>query len=657
MEVPAVSTAGSPANTNPDIHQIEDVTPSGIPAPDAIINVKANVAQIVRVLNMGGTESEKLEQMKKQGRSILTLCRNKRDRITPDRVEEMSKRFADATLYLDWLDTNVEMVPRINTSAKIELVLTTLTDRNNNVPEDLVSKASALLVKYRAENWGQDTVPDVPDVPEEDAVPNAEPTIGEIQLPPANDPVFGTGGIMCGIILDTSNGRKTYRLRVDIPRKSPKVYGHNDIALGSWYAFQINALFWGAHGARMAGIAGSVTTGAWSIVVASTYEDLDTDYGNTIYYSGSNSHDNKNPRQAAPASQGTKALHASITTQNPVRVLRSGGSASNRSQNRYLPSCGLRYDGLYRVASFRQRLNKNGGLYDQFKLERLPNQTPVDELRRSSPTTEQPELGVMAKYNKLAGKHIVVIGGSKGIGRGVVEAALESQARVTLAGSSQQSADAAVASIKAEYPGAEVRGVGCDLSRATVEEDLDALLTRAAELGGGEIDHIVYTAADSLTLGKLEDLTPDAALKAAHMRFLVPVMVGKMAKKHLRGAAEGRDKSLILTTGSIASKPSPGWSVIAYFAAGLKGLTRNLALDLSPIRVNAVEPGAVNTPLWDTAYKSVAEREAALHEMCKGLPVGRVAAVEDVAEAYVYLLRDTNATGETVQTRGGHHLV
>ncbi|KAI0542773.1 oxidoreductase [Xylaria digitata] len=261
----------------------------------------------------------------------------------------------------------------------------------------------------------------------------------------------------------------------------------------------------------------------------------------------------------------------------------------------------------------------------------------------------------MAKYNKLAGKHIVVIGGSKGIGRGVVEAALESQARVTLAGSSQQSADAAVSSIKAEYPGAEVHGVGCDLSRATIEQDLDALLARAAALGG-EIDHIVYTAADSLTLGKLEDLTPDAALKAAHMRFLVPVMVGKAAQKHLRGTA-GRDKSLILTTGAIASKPSPGWSVIAYFAAGLKGLTRNLALDLSPIRVNAVEPGAVNTPLWDTAYKSVAEREAALHEMCKGLPVGRAAAVEDVAEAYVYLLRDSNATGETVQTRGGHHLV
>ncbi|KAI0434829.1 NAD(P)-binding protein, partial [Xylaria sp. FL1042] len=140
------------------------------------------------------------------------------------------------------------------------------------------------------------------------------------------------------------------------------------------------------------------------------------------------------------------------------------------------------------------------------------------------------------------------------------------------------------------------------------------------------------------------------------MRFLVPVMVGKVAQRHLSmGATEG-DKSLVLTTGAIASKPLPGWSVIAYFGAGLKGLTRNLALDLSPVRVNAVEPGVVNTGLWDSSYQNVEEREVALNKMCASLPVGRAGAVEEVVEAYMYLLRDSNATGEVVQTRGGQHL-
>ncbi|KAI0487427.1 short-chain dehydrogenase [Xylaria cf. heliscus] len=267
----------------------------------------------------------------------------------------------------------------------------------------------------------------------------------------------------------------------------------------------------------------------------------------------------------------------------------------------------------------------------------------------------------MAKYNKLAGKHIVVIGGTRGIGRGVVEASIESSARVTLIGSSQQSADAAVSSIKAEYPAAQVVGLGCDLSQATIEQDLDGALARAAELTG-EIDHIVLTAADNISVGKLEDVTPEAALKAAHMRFLGPVLVGKVAQKHLAGAVAGppgtgRDKSLILSTGSIASKPNQGWSVIAYFAAGIKGLTRNLAVDLSPIRVNAVEPGVVSTGLWDTNFKTVEEREAWLQKMFGHLPVGKAGRVEEVAEAYMYLLRDSNATGEIVKTRGGQLLI
>ncbi|KAI0440029.1 hypothetical protein F4803DRAFT_564102 [Xylaria telfairii] len=306
----------------------------------------------------------------------------------------MGNRFADAGLYLDWLDTNLEMTPHINSVTKVELVLDTLIDPINNVPDGMVKKAKELLAKYKADNWGQDVVADEPDEtpapsPSTQASSTAAPTIGVIQLPPGNDPVYGMSGMMYGIIVDTSGKRKDYRLRADIPRKSAKVYGHNDIALGTWYPFQINALFWGAHGARMAGIAGTVTSGAWSIVVASTYEDLDMDNGDTLYYSGSNSHNNTDPQRAAPASQGTKALHASIATQNPVRVLRSGGAFGTRNQNVYLPSCGLRYDGLYHVVSYRQRLNRNGGLYDQFKLARLPGQTPLNELRGRSPTTEQ----------------------------------------------------------------------------------------------------------------------------------------------------------------------------------------------------------------------------------------------------------------------------
>lgn len=72
------------------------------------------------------------------------------------------------------------------------------------------------------------------------------------------------------------------------------------------------------------------------------------------------------------------------------------------------------------------------------------------------------------------------------------------------------------------------------------------------------------------------------------MRLVVPALVGKITARHLR---KSTDCSLTLTTGGIADRPAPGWSVIAFMAAGLTGLARNLALDLAPLRCNAVEPG------------------------------------------------------------------
>ncbi|KAI2639413.1 short-chain dehydrogenase [Xylaria nigripes] len=265
----------------------------------------------------------------------------------------------------------------------------------------------------------------------------------------------------------------------------------------------------------------------------------------------------------------------------------------------------------------------------------------------------------MAKYNKLAGKHVTVIGGSRGIGRGVVEAAIESNARVTLVGSSQKTADAAIAAIKTEYPDAQVVGLGCDLSKPSIEEDVDALLTQAEKLSG-EIDHVVYTASDALPLNQLQDYTRDDIIRVSQMRFIAPFMVAKVSQRHLVGAVKGppgsgKDKSIVLTTGTVATKPAPNWSLVSFFAGGINSMTRGLALDLSPIRVNAVEPGVVITDLWDPIFGE--EAESTLQKMTTHLPIGRPGVVEEVVEAYMYLLRDSNATGETVRTGGGIHLV
>ncbi|KAI0599470.1 short chain dehydrogenase [Biscogniauxia sp. FL1348] len=266
--------------------------------------------------------------------------------------------------------------------------------------------------------------------------------------------------------------------------------------------------------------------------------------------------------------------------------------------------------------------------------------------------------------DRLAGKHVLVIGGSKGIGRGVAEACLAAGARVTLTGSSQQSADAAVAAILESGEGEGERsltGIGCDLL-APADEAVEGVLDELFERAGAAVDHVVLTAADGIVVCPAEELSAERVRDVSRMRMLVPVLLGKAALRHFLKALEqeeGPDKSLTFTTGGIVDQPLPGWSLMSYVMAGTNALARNLALDLAArsagaVRVNAVEPGAVDTPLWGPEGE---ERQAKLAQFGDKLPTRRVASPADVAEAYVYLMRDRNATGEVVKTRGGAHLV
>ncbi|KAI1634747.1 PUA-like domain-containing protein [Biscogniauxia mediterranea] len=270
-------------------------------------------------------------------------------------------------------------------------------DPRIKLPDDIKEKARELYAKWTEDNWGASTVVE-DETTENDQEPvndlatpaNEEAPVLQAALPPRDHAIYGQEGIMHGVIMVRgANGRKVYRLDPRFPKKPAKVYGHNGIPLGAWFATQLVALHRGAHGMRMGGIAGNQVTGAYSIIVSDSYEDLDKDCGNTIYYSGSNSHNNDNPNTPGESSGATLALKASLRTGRPVRVLRSGGPATTVTKGHWLPECGIRYDGLYRVVELLTPKNTKGGLYEQFKLEREPGQTPLEELRRMSPTTQQ----------------------------------------------------------------------------------------------------------------------------------------------------------------------------------------------------------------------------------------------------------------------------
>jgi hypothetical protein len=192
---------------------------------------------------------------------------------------------------------------------------------------------------------------------------------GRATLPPPGHPIWGKEGIINGLArrINPDTGRFSTILNPGLLHKKRNctVYGHNGLDVGQWFPLRLSALYYGAHGASQAGISGDTKNGAFSIVVSGLYDDLDRDMGDVLHYSGSGSHDD-NPRAHAPSTNQTRTLHASLRTQNPVRVLR------NKSKHRYAPTDGLRYDGLYLVVSMHRPKNSKGGLYEQFRLERLP---------------------------------------------------------------------------------------------------------------------------------------------------------------------------------------------------------------------------------------------------------------------------------------------
>ncbi len=255
-------------------------------------------------------------------------------------------------------------------------------------------------------------------------------------------------------------------------------------------------------------------------------------------------------------------------------------------------------------------------------------------------------------YNKLASKHVLVIGGTSGIGFAVAKAALAASASVTISSSSADRVTSAIARLKEEFPSANAQGLLCDLAAAgdAMEENIRHLFSR---ISGGKVDHIVYTAADKLALMPVTDLTRDRIIAAGQLRFVAPLLVAKVGASYLTA---GPESSITLTTGTVWEHPAADWTVVAGYMGGVCSIARNLALELKPVRVNAVSPGLVDTELWDAVVDATTKEGLLRHEAAKH-PTGRVARAEDIAEAYMYLMKDCNITGRVISTDSGSLLV
>jgi NAD(P)-dependent dehydrogenase (short-subunit alcohol dehydrogenase family) len=228
----------------------------------------------------------------------------------------------------------------------------------------------------------------------------------------------------------------------------------------------------------------------------------------------------------------------------------------------------------------------------------------------------------------LAGKKVVVIGGSSGIGLATAELAKREGADVIIASRSAAKLDPIAERLK-------VTAIPTDV---TSDRSVAELFKRT-----GPVDHVVLTAAQLRT----------GPFKTVPMEDVRATMEGKFwgAWRVAREAEIRPGGSLTLVTGFLSVRPRPNSAIISAANGALESLARALALELAPVRVNAVSPGVIDTPIRATMPE--AARKEMLAKIAAALPVGRVGMAEDIARQIGSFMANGFATGSIVYVDGG----
>jgi NAD(P)-dependent dehydrogenase (short-subunit alcohol dehydrogenase family) len=228
----------------------------------------------------------------------------------------------------------------------------------------------------------------------------------------------------------------------------------------------------------------------------------------------------------------------------------------------------------------------------------------------------------------LAGKKVVVVGGSSGIGLSTAELA------------KSEGADVIVASRNADRLNAVAAKLGATAIATDVTNDQSVIdLFRTC----GLVDHVVVTAAQLRS----------GPFKSVSMEDVRATMEGKFwgAWRVARAADIRPGGSLTLVSGVLSIRPRPAAAIVGAANGALESLARSLALELAPIRVNCVSPGIIDTPI--RAAMPEAARRDMLAKIAASLPVGRVGVGEDIARQILTFMTVGFVTGSIVYIDGG----
>lgn len=255
--------------------------------------------------------------------------------------------------------------------------------------------------------------------------------------------------------------------------------------------------------------------------------------------------------------------------------------------------------------------------------------------------------------NKLEGKLVVIIGGTSGIGFAVAEACVEYGANVVVASRKKENIDKTINTLQASYPEASgrVRGHPCNLTADDPEPEIAKLFEYATNGGATKVDHVVDTAGEGGAAGSdLQSATSESIMKTEKTRFVGVTLLAKITQQYAKPASSS---SLTITTGVLAHRPYKGIAVGIAATGQKEFLARGLAVDMAPVRVNVVSPGAILTPMLQAGMQAMGGAEVAGPMFRKMSLLNEIGTPEDCAEAYLCSIRSNFMTGAVLHVEGG----
>lgn len=233
-----------------------------------------------------------------------------------------------------------------------------------------------------------------------------------------------------------------------------------------------------------------------------------------------------------------------------------------------------------------------------------------------------------AMNTTLQNKKILIVGGSSGIGLAVTKQACKEGGNVIIASRNAAEKHDALAAVV----GQKIETYSFDV---TSEVETETALEKI-----GEIDHLVITARPEITPRPFAETDLEQAKQAFATKFWGPYQLIQKAQRRI-----GRGGSIIMTTGIAGEKIFRNFSTMTIINSATEAFCRSLALELAPIRVNAVSPGFV------------APKSPETEKYAQQFPAARIASSEEVADAYIYLMKNPYTTGLSVVIDGGARLI